>query len=144
MSRLAKLVASTALIVGGFVVGLAVDDDPPIEAPGPARVVQVPKYIERTTTVEKTYIPDACLKSVKASQDLSEAVNLYESQVGKLPRILDDAYLAIHNQSLSDINKLKSRQQDAESGSMAALLDLHNKMKASTLAEKRCQQELGR
>lgn len=144
MGTLAKLAASIALIVGGFVVGMAVDDDPPAEPQGPAKVVQVPKYIERTKTIEKTYVPESCLKAVKASQELSEAVNRYEAEVGKLPRILDDAYLAIHNRNLADINKLKTRQQAAESGSMTALLEIVEKTKAADIEQRQCEKALGR
>lgn len=144
MGLASKIALSTVLLVGGFIVGMAVDDDPPTRDEGPAKVVQVPKYIERTNTVEKPYVPESCLKAVKNSQDMSEAVNRYEKQVGDLPRILDDTYLVIINKRLSDINDLKSRQQAAESGSMAALLEIIEKRKAAEESQRRCNKELGR
>lgn len=102
----------------------------------------MPKYIERTKTITKTTIPEECIKAVKASQSLSEAVNQYEQKVGKLPAILDDSYRAIHNQSLTDINKLKSRQQDAASGSIAALVKLREMMQVTASEQRRCEAAL--
>lgn len=139
-----KVAISTALLAVGFFVGMAVDDDPPPVPLAPARVVQVPKYIERTKTVERAYMPQSCLDAVKASQELSSAVDEYEGEMAKLPRILDDAYLAIHNENLADINKLKSRQQAAESGSMTALLDIVEKKKLADVEEAKCRKDLGR
>lgn len=144
MRRLAKVSISTALLALGFVVGTSVDDDPPPAPEAPARVVQVPKYIERTKTVERAHLPQSCLDAVKASQELSNAVDSYEKEVGQLPRILDDAYLAIHNKNLTDINKLKSRQQAAESGSMTALLAIVEGKKVAAVAEAKCLEDLGR
>jgi hypothetical protein len=142
VGRVGKIAASVALLVGGFILGMAVDDDPPSQPVAPREVVQVPKYIERTTTVEKRYIPEVCLEVAKISQDLSSAVNRYETDIGKMPRILDEAYRAIVNESLSDINDLKSRQQASESDSIKSLLDIRDAMDRLKIVQEKCQSEL--
>ena len=142
MGGFAKFVASTALLVGGLVIGMTVDDDPPTRPEGPRQVVEVPKYIERTETITKEVFPEVCQKAVKVSQDLSKAVSEYETQVSDLPRILDDAYLAIHNKSLSDINGLKTRQHAAESGSIASLVEIRSSLKDLEILQAKCKEAL--
>lgn len=121
---------------------MAVDDDPPTRPEGLRQVVEVPKYIERTETITKEVFPEVCQQAVKASQDLSKAVDAYEGKVSDLPRILDDAYLAIHNKSLSDINGLKTRQQAAESGSIASLVEIRNSLKDLDILQSKCKRAL--
>jgi hypothetical protein len=91
----------------------------------PARVVEVPKYIQpKDRVIEKKVMPEACKNAVKAAATMRAATDKYEAAVGELPQIIDDAGVALFNQDRAKLNDLRERQTKLQADSIQALLDL--------------------
>ena len=117
-----RSMVASALLTGGFVVGYAAHHPDP---PPPARVVQVPKYLQpEDRIIEKPVMPQACKDAVRAAQLMQKAVDEYEEIVGGLPDLIDDAGVAIYTKDQAKLNKIQQKQIDLQADSVQALLNL--------------------
>lgn len=138
MSAKAKIAGlCLALGVGAF-VGQHMASSPPAP-PALARTIEVPHYIERTTTVTKEVVPQVCLDAIEAATRVQASIDAYEKHVGNLPDLIDDTYRAILTQDVKKLNELKTEQQKLEGGSIKDLVEIRAQLETLNRTQPKCQ-----
>lgn len=137
--RAAGRVAFLCLALGvGAAVGQHMASSPP-PPPALARTIEVPKYIEHTTTVTKEVVPQACLDAIEAATQVQASIDAYEKHVGHLPDLIDDTYRAILTQDVKKLNELKTDQQKLEGDSIGDLVEIRAQLETLNRTQPKCQ-----
>jgi hypothetical protein len=127
MNRWFGPVICSALVVGAFVVGIAVGASSTPDPVVKIKTVQVPHYIAGPTKIiEHNKLPDVCRNAISRARDVQDAVTKYEGDVGELNSILDQAWRAANSGDVRQVNAVKQRQIKLEGDSIKDLLDLRS------------------
>lgn len=139
---LVRLMIGVVAFAGGTVMFQILHHEPPPPKPVIQKIVVTKEVPGPTKTITKNTVPPDCVDYLKAAQRTQDAVTRYETQVGELPQLIDEASVAIGGGSLNKLNGIRQRDIQLESDSIKALEDLHEAQTDMKSANTKCQQAL--
>lgn len=129
----------------GFAVGRSShQDQPPSPQPIKTVVQTQTKEVERRVEVPSPYIPSKCKEALGYAQELNKLIDQYENEFGKEDRILADAFTAIEDRSIPELNAVTQRQYNLKAKTIGILLEIQDKRSSLDASLKQCSPRVAR
>lgn len=113
-----------------------------VTTPSPSastRTVVQEKEVERKVEVPTPYVPGQCKDAVALARQINDLVAKYEAALGKENDILADAYTAVQDKNINELNAVSQRQINLKSETIGLLIDIRDKNDRLTKVMKQCE-----
>lgn len=119
-------------------------DHPPAPPPAPTKTVVKEKEVDRRVEVPKPYVPSQCKDAAALAREVNDLVAKYEAALGKENDILADAYTAVQDKNINELNSVSQQQINLKAETIGLLIDIRDKNDRLTKAVKQCEDGMTR